>query len=77
MSDYSLRCRVCEEVAVAEPFDSCRRCDGPTDVTYDWDRLTVTRAEAARGPDSLWRYHGLLPTGARIDYGAGWTGVSG
>jgi threonine synthase len=73
MSDYSLRCRVCEEVAEAEPVDSCRRCDGPTDVSYDWDRLAVTREAVAEGPASLWRYHGLLPVGAHVEYGAGWT----
>jgi threonine synthase len=73
MSDYSLRCRVCEEVAVDEFVDSCRRCDGPTDVTYDWDRLAVSRASVACGPPSLWRYEQLVPAGARIEYGAGWT----
>ena len=36
MSAYALRCRVCEEVTVAEPLDACRRCDGPNDVLYDW-----------------------------------------
>ncbi len=73
MSEYSLRCRVCEEVAVAEPLDSCRRCDGPTDVSYDWDRVAVTRESVAGRPRSLWRYEGLLPAGAHVDYGAGWT----
>ena len=73
MSDYSLRCRVCEEVAAAEPVDSCRRCDGPTDVSYDWDRLAVTRQSVGSGPRSLWRYQGLLPAGAHVEYGAGWT----
>jgi threonine synthase len=73
VSEYSLRCRVCEEVAVAEPVDSCRRCDGPTDVTYDWERLAVTQESVAAGARSLWRYEGLLPAGARVEYGAGWT----
>src|SRR4051794_4782797 len=75
MSAHSLRCRVCEEVTVAEPLDSCRRCDGPTDVLYDWASIerTITRASVAAGPPSLWRYAALLPTGARVDFGAGWT----
>jgi threonine synthase len=75
MSAYALRCRVCEEVTVAEPLDACRRCDGPTDLVYDWDRIarTVTRPEIGAGPSSLWRYHRLLPSGARVDVGAGWT----
>ncbi len=75
MSSFALRCRVCEAVTVAEPTDSCRRCDGPTDATYDWARIArrVTRAKVAAGPDSIWRYQELLPTGARVEVGAGWT----
>jgi threonine synthase len=75
MSAYTLRCRVCEEVSVVEPVDSCRRCDGPTDVLYDWATIerTITRASVAAGPRSLWRYAPLLPAGARVDVGAGWT----
>src|SRR3954451_2972498 len=75
MSAHSLRCRVCEEVTVAEPLDACRRCDGPTDVLYDWDtiRRSVSRATVAAGPASLWRYAALLPMGAHVDFGAGWT----
>ncbi len=75
MSSYSLRCRVCEEVTVAEPLDACRRCDGPTDMLYDWARIerAMTHATVAAGPESLWRYHDLLPAGARVDFGAGWT----
>ncbi|MFL5960410.1 MAG: threonine synthase [Gaiellaceae bacterium] len=64
---------MCEEVAVAEPADSCRRCDGPTDVSYDWDRLAVSPASVTAGPPSLWRYQSLLPAGAHVEYGAGWT----
>lgn len=75
MSGYYLRCRVCEEVVEAEPLDACRRCDGPTDVTYDWERVarTMTRGSIAAGPRSLWRYQGLLPAGAHVEVGAGWT----
>lgn len=75
MSSYYLRCRVCEEVVEAEPLDACRRCDGPTDVTYDWERVarTMTRGSIAAGPRSLWRYQGLLPAGAHVEVGAGWT----
>jgi threonine synthase len=72
---YALRCRVCEEVTPAEPVDACRRCDGPNDVAYDWERVerTVDRARIAAGPPSLWRYRGLLPAGAELEFGAGWT----
>ena len=75
MSAHHLRCRVCEEVSEPGPVDACRRCDGPTDVAYDWERLeqTLTRESVASGPASLWRYGALLPAGARVDVGAGWT----
>jgi threonine synthase len=75
VSVYSLRCRVCEEEAPLEPVDACRRCDGPTDVVYDWDRIitTVTSRSVEAGPPSLWRYGALLPTARRVDVGAGWT----
>jgi len=70
-----MRCRVCEEVTPAQPVDLCRRCDGPTDVVYDWEHIarTVTPRAVAAGPKSVWRYHWLLPSGAPVDTGAGWT----
>ena len=72
---YALRCRVCEEVTELETLDACRRCDGPTDVAYDWDELrrVVTHAGIAAGPTSLWRYEALLPTAARTSVPAGWS----
>jgi threonine synthase len=72
---HELRCRVCESVSAPEPIDSCRRCDGPNDVAYDWARIaeTVSHVSIADGPGSLWRYADLLPGGADVDYGAGWT----
>jgi threonine synthase len=75
MSEYTLRCRVCEDVSVPVPHDTCVRCDGPTDVAYDWEwvRANVSRATVAAGPPSLWRYRQLLPGAARLDFGAGWT----
>jgi threonine synthase len=75
MSANPLRCRVCEEVTVAEPVDACRRCDGPTDVLYDWTSIgrSVSRATIAAGPATLWRYASLLPGGAHVDVGAGST----
>jgi threonine synthase len=75
MSAYHLRCRVCEEVTEPAPAVACHRCDGPTDVAYDWDRLTRTFTREAIGgrPETLWRYAELLPAGARVDVGAGRT----
>jgi threonine synthase len=75
VTDYALRCRVCEDETHGAPVEVCRRCDGPTDVAYDWARVrrSTTREAVAAGPRSLWRYAGLLPTGARVETGAGWT----
>ena len=71
---YHLRCRRCEEIIEPAPIDACRRCDGPTDVVYDWERLTRLSASVIGArPRTLWRYHELLPTGARVDVGSGWT----
>jgi threonine synthase len=44
-------------------------------MLYDGARIerVVTRAAVAAGPASLWRYHDLLPAGAQVDFGAGWT----
>lgn len=72
---YSLRCRVCEQVGAPVPQEICPRCDGPTDIAYDWERVRryATREAIAGGPPSLWRYQLLLPTRGRLSYGAGWT----
>jgi threonine synthase len=72
---YALRCRVCEEVTDPEALDACRRCDGPTDVAYDWQQIgrSVTAEGIAAGPPSLWRYEALLPTAAGAGVHAGWT----
>ena len=72
---YALQCRVCEELTEPEALDACRRCDGPTDVAYDWQQIRreVTHAGIATGPSSLWRYEALLPTAARVGLHAGWT----
>jgi threonine synthase len=77
MSVSGLRCRVCETVSRPQPVDACRRCDGPNDLTYDWARIAreVSHRSIAAGPPSLWRYAGLLPAGARVEYGAGWTSL--
>ena len=72
---YGLRCRVCEDVTEPEARDACLRCDGPTDVAYDWAQIRrdVTPGGIAAGPRSLWRYEALLPTAIRGGVHAGWT----
>jgi len=49
---------VCEEIADGDPVDACRRCDGPTDVAYDWAHVEhhLSRTLIGERPQSLWRY---------------------
>jgi threonine synthase len=72
---YALRCRVCEEMTDPTPLETCRRCDGATDIAYDWEHLrgTITPAAIAAGAPSLWRYEALLPTRSHAGVPAGWT----
>src|SRR4051794_38559360 len=72
---YALRCRVCEAVTEPTPLDTCRRCDGATDITYDWEHLheSIAPAAIAAGARSIWRYEALPPTRSRGGVPAGWT----
>jgi threonine synthase len=75
VSGYHLQCRVCEEIAEDGSVGACRRCDGPTDVAYDWAQVGrhLTRTLIERRPPSIWRYRELLPTEANVEIGAGRT----
>ena len=66
MSALSLSCRICATEHPLEAIGSCRKCFGPLDPVYDWDRLRteVTREHIASGPASIWRYADLLPVDA-------------
>ena len=66
MSALSLSCRVCATEHPLDAIGTCRKCFGPLDPVYDWERLrtTVTRERLAAGPPSIWRYADLLPVEA-------------
>jgi threonine synthase len=74
----ALVCRECgHEVALA-PVHVCEMCFAPLEVGYDEDKLRlVTRASIEAGPQSMWRYAGLLPAGqdeaTRVSLDAGMT----
>ncbi len=73
-----LRCRECAAVTPLAPVHVCLDCFAPLEIAYDEDRLgLVTRSSIAAGPQSIWRYVGLLPAGqdvaTRVDLGAGMT----
>ncbi|HEU0100856.1 MAG TPA: threonine synthase [Mycobacteriales bacterium] len=73
-----LVCRECGTEVDLAPVHVCLQCFAPLEVSYDQDRLAlVTRESIAAGPQTIWRYAGLLPAGqdlaTRVDIGAGMT----
>ena len=74
-----LKCRECSRTYPIAAIHVCEFCFGPLEVDYDVDvwRSHVTRASIEAGPQSIWRYADLLPSGAdpatRVDLGAGMT----
>ncbi len=73
-----LRCRECGNHVPLAPVHVCDQCFAPLEIDYDEDRLRlVTRASIQAGPQTIWRYAGLLPAGqdlaTRVDLGAGMT----
>jgi threonine synthase len=64
----SLRCRNCGARFPLGPQHACFECFGPLEVGYDHDALTrLTRSTIESGPQSIWRYAGLLPVGQDPD----------
>jgi threonine synthase len=60
----SLRCRNCGARFPLGPQHACFDCFGPLEIGYDHDALAaLTRAGIEAGPQSIWRYAGLLPVG--------------
>lgn len=73
-----LVCKECKRVVDLAPVHVCENCFAPLEVLYDEDALRrVTRESIAAGPQTIWRYAGLLPAGqdlaTRVDLGAGMT----
>ncbi|MQF48886.1 threonine synthase [SAR202 cluster bacterium AC-647-N09_OGT_505m] len=75
-----LRCLFCKECGreyPAEPLNVCDFCFGPLEVTYDYEAIAkeISRDKISQGPQSMWRYHQLLPVDAHnaIDINAGFT----
>jgi threonine synthase len=73
----TLRCRECGRRREFEPAYVCEHCFGPLEVAYDLAavRQRISRQSIAAGPNSIWRYHELLPVplGEPIDLGTGFT----
>jgi threonine synthase len=74
----ALVCRACSARYPLAAQHACYDCFGPLEVDYDDQAIaTVTRAQIEAGPDNIWRYAGLLPTGqdpaTRVTVNPGWT----
>ncbi|SDD53036.1 threonine synthase [Actinokineospora iranica] len=55
----ALSCRECgHQIPLAAEF-ACAECFGPLEVAYEFGN--ITRADIEAGPQSIWRYRGLLP----------------
>src|SRR6185437_16121920 len=74
----ALICRNCGAQFPLGAQHACFECFGPLEIDYHHDRLArVDRATIAAGPQSIWRYAGLLPAGhdesTRVDSNTGMT----
>jgi threonine synthase len=74
----ALVCRNCGAQFPLGAQHACFECFGPLEIGYHADRLArVDRAAIAAGPQSIWRYAGLLPVGhsesTRVDSHTGMT----
>jgi threonine synthase len=74
----ALVCRNCGAQFPLGAQHACFECFGPLEIGYHADRLArVSRAGIAAGPQSIWRYAGLLPAGhnelTRVDSHTGMT----
>ncbi len=59
-----LVCRACGAEYPLAAQHACYECFGPLEVAYDQAALArVTREDIESGPDNIWRYAALLPTG--------------
>ena len=60
----NLVCRGCGAKYPLVAQHACYECFGPLEISYDAAALAkVTRAEIEVGPQNIWRYAALLPTG--------------
>jgi threonine synthase len=74
----ALVCRNCGAQYPLAAQHACLECWGPLEIGYDKDALArATHEDIAAGPQSIWRYLGLLPVGhdeaTRVDSGTGMT----
>ena len=74
----NLTCRECGRSYPVSPVHVCDFCFGPLEPAYDYAAMaaSVSRESIAAGPQTIWRYAGLLPVedrAERVDLGTGCT----
>src|SRR5690349_12799813 len=73
-SAANLVCRECGTTYDLGPSHVCEMCFGPLEIGYDAElQGLVTRESIAEGPQTMWRYHGLLPVAPLVDLNVGMT----
>ena len=64
----ALLCRACGATFPLAAQHACFECFGPLEIQYDDEAIArVTRAQIEAGPNNIWRYAALLPTGQDPD----------
>lgn len=58
-----MKCRECGAPYPVAPVAICEECFGPLEIDYDYDAIkaSVTKADIAARPKTMWRYRELLP----------------
>lgn len=82
LSDYgyikALKCRECGREYPPIRIYACEDCFGPLEVVYNLDSIELDKNSFEERPNTLWRYHELLPIEDKakvVDLGAGFTGL--
>jgi len=74
----SLKCRECDREFAPTRLYACEECFGPLEVLYDLESINLDENSFRKRPNSLWRYHELLPIEDKtkmVDLGAGFTSL--
>jgi threonine synthase len=67
-----LKCRVCGKAYPREPLNFCTEDFGPLEVDYDYEAIgeALSRAKVEVRPNTMWRFHELLPLDGEPTVGA-------
>jgi threonine synthase len=74
VSDFvrGLKCRVCGKTYGNEPLNFCTEDFGPLEVDYDYEAVAavLSRSKVELRPNTMWRFHELLPLDGEPTVGA-------